>query len=122
MIARAIDRFVPRLLVDAPDFRRLWLGPTISVFGDAVNQLGLPLVAVLTLGANPAQMGTLTAVGLLPHLLFSLPAGVWLDRVRSRRRLMIAADLARAAAHREHPGRVRARRARRCRSSTSSAS
>ena len=96
MIARAIDRFIPRLLVDAPDFRRLWLGSTISVFGDAVNQLGLPLVAVLTLGANPAQMGTLTAVGLLPHLLFSLPAGVWLDRVRSRRRLMIAADLARA--------------------------
>ena len=42
-------------------------------------------------------MGTLTAVGLLPHLLFSLPAGVWLDRVRERRRLMIAADLGRAA-------------------------
>ena len=42
-------------------------------------------------------MGTLTAVGLLPHLLFSLPAGVWLDRVRPRRRLMIAADLGRAA-------------------------
>lgn len=42
-------------------------------------------------------MGTLTAVGLLPHLLFSLPAGVWLDRVRARRRLMIAADLGRAA-------------------------
>ncbi len=97
MISRAAGRFVPRLLVDAPDFRRLWLGQTISVFGDQVTQLGLPLVAVLTLGANPAQMGTLTAVGLLPHLLFSLPAGVWLDRVRSRRRLMIAADLARAA-------------------------
>jgi MFS family permease len=57
----------------------------------------LPLVAVLTLGADAAQMGTLTAVGLLPHLLFSLPAGVWLDRVRARRRLMIAADLGRAA-------------------------
>ncbi len=42
-------------------------------------------------------MGTLTAVGLLPHLLFSLLAGVWLDRVRERRRLMIAADLGRAA-------------------------
>ena len=80
-----------------PDFRRLWLGQTISVFGDQVTQLGLPLVAVLTLGANPAQMGTLTAVGLLPHLIFSLPAGVWLDRIRSRRRLMIAADLGRAA-------------------------
>jgi len=34
-------------------------------------------------------MGLLTAVGLFPHLLFSLPAGVWLDRVRARRRLMM---------------------------------
>ena len=41
-------------------------------------------------------MGFLTAAGLLPHLLFSLVAGVWLDRVRRRRRLMIAADLGRA--------------------------
>lgn len=93
---RTIRRFVPPLLVDAPDFRRLWFGQTISVVGDQVTQLGLPLVAVLTLGADASQMGLLTAVGLLPHLLFSLPAGVWLDRVRSRRRLMIAADLGRA--------------------------
>ena len=93
---RTVRRFLPPLLFDAPDFRRLWLGQTISVFGDQITQLGLPLVAVLTLGADAAQMGTLTAFGLLPHLIFSLPAGVWLDRVRSRRRLMIAADLARA--------------------------
>ena len=92
----ALRRFTPPLLGDAPDFRRLWFGQTISVFGDQVTQLGLPLVAVLTLGADATQMGTLTAVGLLPHLLFSLPAGVWLDRVRARRRLMIAADLGRA--------------------------
>lgn len=95
MIARTLRRLTPPLLFDAPDFRRLWLGQSISVFGDQITQLGVPLVAVLTLGANPAQMGTLTAVGLLPHLIFSLPAGVWLDRVRSRRRLMIAADLGR---------------------------
>jgi len=94
---RALRRRLPPLLFDAPDFRRLWLGQTISVFGDQVTQLGLPLVAVLTLGADAAQMGTLTAFGLLPHLIFSLPAGVWLDRVRARRRLMIGADLARAA-------------------------
>jgi MFS family permease len=93
----AIRRHLPPLLADAPDFRRLWLGQTISVFGDQITLLGLPLVAVLTLGADATQMGTLTAFGLLPHLLFSLPAGVWLDRVRTRRRLMIAADLARAA-------------------------
>ena len=93
----SIRRRLPPLLYDAPDFRRLWVGQTISVFGDQVTQLGLPLVAVLTLGADAGQMGTLTAVGLLPHLILSLPAGVWLDRVRSRRRLMIAADLGRAA-------------------------
>jgi MFS family permease len=95
--SRSIRRFIPPLLFDAPDFRRLWFGQTISVFGDQITQLGLPLVAVLTLGADATQMGTLTAVGLFPHLLFSLPAGVWLDRVRARRRLMIAADLGRAA-------------------------
>jgi len=94
---RALRRLVPPLLHDASDFRRLWFGQTISVFGDQVTGLGLPLVAVLTLGADASQMGLLTAVGLLPNLLFSLPAGVWLDRVRSRRRLMIGADLGRAA-------------------------
>lgn len=92
----ALRRRLPPLLFDAPDFRRLWLGQTISVFGDQVTALGLPLVAVLILGADAGQMGTLTAFGLLPHLLFSLPAGVWLDRVRTKRRLMIGADLARA--------------------------
>jgi MFS family permease len=74
------------------------LGQTISVFGDQVTQLAIPVVAVLILGADPAQMGLLTAAGLLPHLLFSLPAGVWLDRVHRRRRMMIGADLLRALA------------------------
>lgn len=94
---RLIARWVPPLLFDAVDFRRLWIGQTISVVGDQVTLLGLPLVAVLVLGADAAQMGYLMAAGLLPHLLFSLPAGVWLDRVRRRRRLMIVADLGRAA-------------------------
>ena len=97
MRPRAIRQLIPPLLRGASDFRRLWLGQTISVFGDQVTQLGLPLVAVLTLGADASQMGLLTAIGLFPHLIFSLPAGVWLDRVRARRRLMIAADLGRAA-------------------------
>jgi MFS family permease len=92
-----IAKWIPPLLFDAVDFRRLWLGQTISVFGDQVTQLGLPLVAVLALGADAAQMGYLTAAGVLPHLLFSMPAGIWLDRIHRRRRLMIAADLGRAA-------------------------
>ncbi len=86
---------IPPLLGQRP-FRNFWLGETISVFGDQITQLAVPIVAVLVLGAEPAQMGLLTAVGLLPHLLFSLPAGVWLDRVASRRRMMIVADVGRA--------------------------
>jgi MFS family permease len=92
----AIRRLLPPLLHDAPDFRRIWAGQTISVFGDEITRIAVPLVAVLILGADAAQMGSLTAAGLLPHLLLSLVAGVWLDRVRSRRRLMIWADLGRA--------------------------
>ncbi|MEO8208533.1 MAG: MFS transporter [Chloroflexota bacterium] len=90
-----ISTLLPPLL-RAPDFRRLWIGQTISVVGDQVTFVALPLVAVLVLQADAAQMGLLTAFGLLPHLLFSLPAGIWLDRVRRRRRVMIAADIARA--------------------------
>ncbi len=96
-IRRLATRWIPPLLLDAVDFRRLWFGQTISVFGDQITLLGLPLVAVLVLGADATEMGYLTAAGLFPHLLFSLPAGVWLDRIQRRRRLMIAADLGRAA-------------------------
>ena len=88
---------VPPLLHET-EFRRFWLGQTISVFGDQVTLLALPIIAVLVLHADAAQMGLLTAIELLPHLLFSLPAGVWLDRVQNRRRLMIVCDVARAAA------------------------
>jgi MFS family permease len=78
-----------------PDFRTLWIGATISDFGSAITSLALPLTAVLILQASPAQMGFLGAAGTLPALLFSLLAGVWVDRVR-RRPLLIGADLGRA--------------------------
>ena len=32
-----------------PDFRKLWLGPTISAFGSAITGLALPLTAVAIL-------------------------------------------------------------------------
>lgn len=95
--ASGLRRFVPALLYEQ-QFRRFWIGQTISAFGDQITYLALPIVAVLVLKADAAQMGLLTAIGLLPHLLFSLPAGVWLDRVRERRRLMVMADIGRAAA------------------------
>ncbi len=84
-------------LLRGRDFRSFWLGQSISLLGDQISYIALPLVAVLVLDAGPAQMGYLGAAALLPHLLLSLPAGVWLDRVARRRRILITCDLARAA-------------------------
>jgi len=69
------------LLRDAV-YRRLWTSILISSFGGQVTLLALPLTAAVLLQASPTQMGRLTAVEILPFVLFSLPAGVWLDRVR----------------------------------------
>jgi MFS family permease len=93
---RGIRGLLPPILDETP-FRRFWIGQTISVFGDQITYLALPVVAVLSLGAGAGDMGILTAASLLPALLFSLPGGAWMDRVHRRRRLMILADLGRAA-------------------------
>jgi MFS family permease len=87
----------PRLLRQ-PAFRRYWSGQTVSLFGDQVSALAIPLVAVLTTGAGAAQMGYLTAAGLLPSLLFSMLAGAWVDGFAHKRRLMVLADAGRALA------------------------
>jgi MFS family permease len=87
---------IPPLLRQLPDFRRFWSGQTISLFGDQVSMIALPLVAVLVLKADAAQMGILTATILAPNLLFSLHFGAWIDRWGHRRQAMIAADIVRA--------------------------
>ena len=69
------------LLRDAT-YRRLWTSILISSFGGQVTMLALPLTAAVLLHATPTQMGLLTAMEILPFVLFSLPSGVWLDRVR----------------------------------------
>jgi predicted MFS family arabinose efflux permease len=86
----------PPPLLRQPEFLKLWAAQSISQIGDQITLLALPLVAVLTLDASAAQMGFLVAAELMPHLLFSLFAGVWIERSRRRRRLMIVADLGRA--------------------------
>jgi predicted MFS family arabinose efflux permease len=86
----------PPPLLRQREFLKLWSAQAISQLGDQVTLLALPLVAVLTLDASAAQMGLLTAAELMPHLLFSLFAGVWIERRSHRRKLMIAADIARA--------------------------
>ena len=87
-----------RLLRSSPDFGRLWAAYAISTIGSEVTVLALPLAAALLLGASPLQMGLLTAAGTAPYVGFALVVGAWVDRLRRRRPLMIAADLAAAVA------------------------
>jgi MFS family permease len=84
-------------LLRRPTFRRYWSAQTVSLFGDQITLLAVPLLAVLAIGSGPAEMGYLTAASLLPSLFFALPAGAWVDRQPHKRRLMIAADLGRGA-------------------------
>ena len=77
------------------DFQKLWSAQTISQFGDEITQLALPLVAIITLGASPLEIGILGTFQFLPFILLTIPAGVWVDRMR-RRPILIAADLGRA--------------------------
>jgi MFS family permease len=95
-IINARRKWRPGGLWRHPDFLKLWTGQTISQLGSRITRDGLPLAAVLVLGATPDQMGYLTAVGAAATLLFGLLAGVWVDRLR-RRPILIVADLARAA-------------------------
>lgn len=88
-------RAVPQLLRESSVFRRYWGAHTVSLFGDQITLLALPLVAVLALDASAAQMGYLTALTLAPNLL-ALHAGAWVDRLGRRRHVMIAADVGRA--------------------------
>lgn len=77
-------------------FRRFWLGESISFLGNQVTDLALPLTAVLLLGATADQMGILAATWYLPYLVFGLPAGVWIDRMR-RRPILVGLDVLSAA-------------------------
>jgi len=79
---RLASRLPPGDLWRDPSYLRLWSSILTSSFGNQIMLLALPLTAAVLLKATPTQMGLLTAVELLPFLLFSLPSGVWLDRVR----------------------------------------
>jgi MFS family permease len=84
-------------LLRAASFRRYWGAQTISMFGDQISSVAMPLTAVLALKAGAAQMGYLTALLWLPSLLFGVHAGAWVDRRGCRRTAMIFADFSRFA-------------------------
>jgi MFS family permease len=78
------------------DFLKLWSAETISQFGTQVSNLAIPLTAILVLDASAFEVAALSTVLFLPFILFTLPAGVWVDRL-PRRPILIVGDLGRAA-------------------------
>jgi MFS family permease len=86
---------IPPLLRENANFRRYYVGESISLLGDQITTIALPLTAVIALHASAAQMGALTTAYLVPNLLFSLHAGVLIDRRGKRRQTMLVADFAR---------------------------
>jgi MFS family permease len=79
------------------DFVSVWSAATVSQVGSQVSLLGLPFIAILTLRATTFEVAALGIADVAPLLLFGLPAGVWLDRIR-RRPMMIVGDVGRAIA------------------------
>jgi MFS family permease len=77
------------------DFALLWSAQSVSMVGSEVSGLALPLVAILVLHASTFAVAALGVVEFLPFVLLTLPAGVWVDRLR-RRPILIAADVGRA--------------------------
>jgi MFS family permease len=83
------------LLGSNKNFRLLWIGQVISELGtwfSFIAELGL----VRTYSGSALATTSLLVAKLLPYLLVAPIAGVLADR-RSRKRLLIATDLARAA-------------------------
>ena len=79
------------------DFVQLWSAQAVSAFGARITREGLPIAAVLILGASPAEVGLLSALSNGPALIVGLACGGYVDRTR-RRGLMMAADIVRALA------------------------
>jgi MFS family permease len=78
-------------------FRALFGAIAFSQLGANMGYVAVPLVAVSTLDATAGQVGALATLSTLPFLLIGLPAGAWVDRL-SHRRVLLVADLVRAAA------------------------
>lgn len=76
------------------NFLRLWSAQAVSAFGARITREGLPLAAVMTLQASPAELGVLAALSMGPGLVVGLLAGGFVDRSR-RRSILIASDLIR---------------------------
>jgi len=71
------------------DFRLFWTGETVNGAGSAMATIAMPLLAIKVLHVSTFMVGLLTAFAYLPWLLVSLPAGALIDRLPSRKVMLI---------------------------------
>jgi MFS family permease len=77
------------------DFRFLFLGRTTSFIGSAFANVALAF-AVLELTGSKADLGFVLAARALPQVVFLLVGGIWADRLR-RNRVMVVSNIASGA-------------------------
>ena len=73
------------------NFALLWTGGLVSLTGDWVLMIGLPIY-VLILTHSVLATGVMLIAGRLPTLLFGAVAGVFVDRW-NRKRIMVVSDM-----------------------------
>ncbi|MFC4337820.1 MFS transporter [Salininema proteolyticum] len=78
-------------------FRTLFLAGVGSKLGANLGAVAFPLVAILALDASEGQASAVAVSTTVAALLLGLPAGPWTDG-HSKRAIMIASDVGRAAA------------------------
>jgi MFS family permease len=74
------------------NFILMWSGQLVSWMGTEVSGIALPLV-VLALTGSPARAGSVAAIRGLVFVIWSIPAGVLVDRW-DRKTVMFVANLA----------------------------
>lgn len=89
-MAASINPF--RVLAIHRNFRLFWVGQTVSLSGTWMQQMAQGWLALVLTG-NPFLVGLVATAGSLPVVLFSLHAGVLVDRVDKHRLVMIAQAL-----------------------------
>ncbi len=78
-------------------FRWFWAAYAVSAFGTWLAFDAFALIAILALGAGPAEVSALAAAALAVGALVAVPLGPWVE-FRRKRPVMIAMDLVRFAA------------------------
>jgi len=79
--------------LEVRNFRLFWAGQVVSLVGTWAQLTGQSWLVVSDLRGSPLALGTITMLQFLPVLLFSLVAGVVVDRV-SKRAFLVGTQVA----------------------------